>query len=173
MISPTIHLHDVRWKKALHPYCKRVEGVVLTVILSEPRAKSRGKSKDRSPLAKDPSTTLGISALSIVLTNDAEIQTLNKKYRGKNKPTNVLSFPNDEEPLGDVILAFETIAREALEQGKDFKDHATHLIIHGILHLMGYNHEVSDEAEMMEAKEIKILKRMGIANPYSMETSDD
>jgi probable rRNA maturation factor len=78
----------------------------------------------------------------------------------------VLSFPNDEEPLGDVILAFETIAGEAEEQGKSFKHHAAHLIIHGVLHLMGYDHEHDKDAVKMEKKEAKILKTLGVANPY-------
>lgn len=144
-IKHTIHLHDGRWKKALYPYCKTVEGIVIGIQDSGFRIHGD---------------------VAIVLSSDAEIQTLNKQFRGKDKPTNVLSFENDEEPLGDVILAYETIAREAAEQGKDFKHHAAHLIIHGILHLMGYNHEVSADAEKMEAKEVKILKKLGIANPY-------
>jgi probable rRNA maturation factor len=91
---------------------------------------------------------------------------LNKSYRGKDKATNVLSFINDDEPLGDIILAYETIEREAIEQEKSFRDHTIHLIIHGILHLMGHDHEVPEEAAKMEAKEIKILKKLGIENPY-------
>ncbi len=139
-IVPTIHLHDPRWKKALYPYCKTVEAIAGVV---------GGKGE-----------------LSIVLANDEFIHALNKQYRSKDKPTNVLSFPNDEEPLGDVILAFETIAREAEEQGKSFKHHAAHLIVHGVLHLMGHDHENAADAEKMEAKEIKILKKLGISNPY-------
>lgn len=140
MLKPTIHLQDPRWKKALYPYCKTVEAIVGVV---------GGKGE-----------------LSIVLANDEFIHALNKQYRSKDKPTNVLSFPNDEESLGDVILAFETIMREAEEQGKSFKHHAAHLIVHGILHLMGHDHENTEDAEKMEAKEVKILKKLGVSNPY-------
>ncbi len=140
MSKPTIHLRDLRWKKALRPYCKTVEAVVQAV----------GASGD----------------LAIVLADDEFIQELNKHYRGKDKPTNVLSFPNEDEPFGDVVLAFETIEREAAGQGKSFRDHAAHLIVHGILHLMGHDHEDEAQAEKMERKEVSILKRLGIENPY-------
>jgi rRNA maturation RNase YbeY len=162
MSKPTIHLHDPRWKKALRPYCKTVEGICDAVIPAKAGIHSQRKNIKRM----DSRLRGSDKAISIVLSNDAEIQTLNKQYRGKNKPTNVLSFPNDDEPLGDVILAFETIEREAKEQGKVFKDHAAHLIVHGILHLMGYDHEDVKDAAKMEALEIKILAKLGIANPY-------
>ena len=110
-------------------------------------------------------------AVTIVLANDAEVRALNKQYRKKDKPTNVLSFPDGEmvdgiTQLGDVILAYETVAAEASAQGKLLKSHLTHLVIHGILHLLGLDHETEEDADIMEAFEIKILKRMGIANPY-------
>ena len=110
--------------------------------------------------------------LSVVFSNDEQIQVLNKDYRGKDKPTNVLSFPQDggEVPgllvLGDIILAYETIAREAEEQEKDFFDHLTHLIVHGVLHLLGYDHENDQEAEEMEALEVEILRILEVKNPY-------
>ena len=116
--------------------------------------------------------------LSVTLTNDHHIQQLNNDYRGKNSPTNVLSFPqlnNDKdlehttEPiimLGDVVVALETIEREAIEQNKTLQDHFIHMVIHSILHLLGYDHENQSEAETMEALEIKILSDMGIKNPY-------
>jgi probable rRNA maturation factor len=78
----------------------------------------------------------------------------------------VLSFPNEDEPLGDIILAYDTIAREAAEQGKSFRDHTAHLILHGILHLLGYDHEHAEDAARMETQEKKLLGKLGIANPY-------
>lgn len=109
--------------------------------------------------------------LSIVLADDAFIQQLNKQYRSKDKPTNVLSFPQDHpDMLGDIILAHETIATEANDQNKSFENHVTHLIVHGVLHLLGLDHEDDKEADEMEALEIKILLHLGIKNPY--ETGD-
>lgn len=105
--------------------------------------------------------------LSVVLSSDSFIQVLNKQWRGKDKPTNVLSFPQDEpELMGDVILAFQTVKREADEQNKRFEDHTKHLIVHGILHLLGHDHEKDEEAEEMEALEIEILNALGVKNPY-------
>ena len=110
-------------------------------------------------------------AVTLVLSNDAEIQALNHQYRSKKKPTNVLSFPNGAREgkvthLGDVVLAYETIKAEAKAQGKIFEDHLTHLVIHGVLHLLGHDHESEKEAKIMEKLEIKLLTAMGIANPY-------
>ena len=105
--------------------------------------------------------------LSVVLSNDAEVQKLNKTYRHQDKPTNVLSFSSDAEgELGDIILAYETVVKEA-EKSRIFPlDHTTHLIIHGFLHLLGYDHESEDDALIMEAMEIHILKTLNIDNPY-------
>ena len=110
---------------------------------------------------------------SVMLTDDAQLQELNRTWRGKDKPTNVLSFPAAEQPgatgprhLGDIALAFETLARESEEESKEFAHHFAHLIIHGILHLLGYDHEVEAEAEIMEALEVKALASLGITDPY-------
>lgn len=115
--------------------------------------------------------------ISIVLCDDAFIRDLNKNYRGKDKATNVLSFPqsdfNDFIPpqgilaFGDIILSYQTIEREAAVQDKTFADHFTHMVVHGTLHLLGYDHEKEAEAEEMEGLEIAILQKMGIENPYS------
>ena len=120
------------------------------------------------------------SELSIVLTNDHEIKKLNTDWRNINRATNVLSFPAFEiavgempgPMLGDIVLAIETIEREARDSSISFLDHLNHLIIHGLLHLLGYDHENDIEAEQMEALEIEILAQLGIKNPYSVPISD-
>lgn len=114
-------------------------------------------------------------AITLLFTSDADMRILNRDWRGQDKPTNVLSFPaasgmpvpeGEPSPLGDIALAFETVAREAEEQGKTLADHASHLIVHGTLHLLGYDHETDAEAEDMENEERLILARLGIADPY-------
>lgn len=115
--------------------------------------------------------------LSLALTDDAEVQVLNKAYRGKDGPTNVLSFPGDSLPqtagqpyqLGDVVLAQGVCAREATAQGKSLADHLGHLVVHGVLHLLGQDHESEAEATRMEALEVRILAGLGIADPYAGE----
>lgn len=106
-------------------------------------------------------------AVAIVLMDDDAIRDINHQFRGKNKPTNVLSFPSDEKgELGDILLAYETIAREAADQGKSMKAHTTHLLVHGTLHLLGYDHETDEQAKVMESLEISICAQLGIDNPY-------
>ena len=105
--------------------------------------------------------------VNIMLTNDKEIQTLNKEYRGKNKPTNVLSFETgDEILLGDIVMSIDTLLKEAKEQKISVADHYAHLLCHGMLHLLGFDHIEEDEANEMEFFEIEILKEFKIANPY-------
>ncbi|MEP7221733.1 MAG: rRNA maturation RNase YbeY [Novosphingobium sp.] len=117
---------------------------------------------------------------SLLFTDDAQVHTLNREWRANDKPTNVLSFPMLEradllalapdgppELLGDIALAFETCAREAEEKGVTLEAHAAHLIVHGLLHLAGLDHEISaEDAAQMEALEINALARMGLADPY-------
>jgi probable rRNA maturation factor len=115
------------------------------------------------------------SELSLVFTDDGRIQRLNADWRGKDKPTNVLSFPafpmSPGAPLppmlGDIVLAFETVSREAALEEKPFDHHVMHLILHGFLHLLGYDHETPAEAETMEAIERKALARLAIPDPYA------
>jgi probable rRNA maturation factor len=106
--------------------------------------------------------------VAILLTSDVEMQALNLQWRGKDAPTNVLSFPSgkDNDHLGDVVLAFETVEREANQQEIAIADHAARLVVHGILHLLGYDHEKEDEALKMEALETTILGTLSIADPY-------
>ena len=123
--------------------------------------------------------------VSVLLTNNDAIQELNRDYRNKDKPTNVLSFPSlDMDPenladsipaleagqpllLGDIIVALETVQEEAQFQGKAFGDHFIHLLVHGLLHLLGHDHQVDKEADRMEAIEISLLTALGIADPYA------
>ena len=108
--------------------------------------------------------------LSIALSDDARVRILNRDYRGKEKATNVLSFPVPPPAplLGDIVLAHETVLREAAETGVSFEAHLTHLLIHGWLHLQGFDHETEAEAAEMEALEIAALATLGIDNPYRL-----
>ncbi len=113
--------------------------------------------------------------LSLLFTDDARMRVLNRDWRGKDRPTNVLSFPafpmqvgNALPPmLGDIVLARETVEREAAEEGKPFQHHLSHLLIHGLLHLAGHDHEEDEEAERMEAAERRALARLAIPDPYA------
>lgn len=121
-----------------------------------------------------PFPKAGAPEVSLVFTNDAEIRGINAEWRGQDKPTNVLSFPAfplvpGKMPgpmLGDIIFAEETLTREAGELGKSFDDHLTHLMVHGFLHLFGYDHLEEDEAEKMEGLETRILAELGLSDPY-------
>jgi probable rRNA maturation factor len=125
--------------------------------------------------------------LSILFTDDTRMQALNKAWCGKEKPTNVLSFPHARAPssraesssgasppqlLGDVILSAETVAREAALADKPLEDHMAHLIIHGLLHLLGFNHEEEEEAEIMEQLERVALGELGIPDPYATASGE-
>jgi probable rRNA maturation factor len=131
-----------------------------------------------------PAETLEISLLGC---DDARIAVLNGAFRGKPKPTNVLSWPawdlapeapggppddpetgtaEAPEPLGDIAIAWETCAREAEDQGKPMRDHVTHLVVHGCLHLLGYDHETEADAALMEGHEVAILASLGLSDPY-------
>ncbi|RKQ69497.1 putative rRNA maturation factor [Litorimonas taeanensis] len=109
-----------------------------------------------------------LGELSIALSDDAQIRCLNREYRGKDKPTNVLSFPVPPPAplLGDIVLAYETVESEAKEKNISFDNHLSHLIIHGFLHLQGYDHINEEDASIMEALEIQALTLLNIDNPY-------
>jgi probable rRNA maturation factor len=125
--------------------------------------------------------------LSVLLCDDETIAGLNGRWRGQEKPTNVLSFPalplhgaelsgqvplSDQVPLGDIAIACETLVREAGESGKTVSAHFSHLVVHGFLHLVGYDHETDDEAERMERLERDILAQIGVADPYAACDAD-
>jgi probable rRNA maturation factor len=140
---------DVAWRKA------------------EPRVVSLAKSAARAALRSEGKA----GALAVLLTDDARLQTLNVQFRGKDAPTNVLSFaPPAPSPdhLGDIALAYGVCAREAAEQGKTLGAHLQHLTTHGVLHLLGYDHEDEGEAQVMEAKERAVLAGLGLADPYAV-----
>ena len=121
------------------------------------------------------------SGLSVLLCDDETIAGLNARWRGQEKPTNVLSFPalplrattpDERAPLGDIAIAYETVVREAGEHGKPVSDHLSHLVVHGFLHLIGYDHHVDDEAGQMERLERDILARIGVADPYAASEAE-
>ncbi len=138
-------------------------------VLEDLAAKAVGAAVDELHLDDNEQ-----SELSLLFTNDAQIQELNTSWRGQQKPTNVLSFPAvDISPgsapgplLGDIILGFETIDREARLENKPFNNHLTHLIVHGFLHLLGYDHQTENQGREMEALERRILHHLAIPDPY-------
>ena len=141
---------------ALRPLVERAIGAAITFA--------------RPPVASG-------AELSLVFTDDAHVRVLNRQYRGKDAATNVLSFPAAAAKpgvlgplLGDIVLAVETVTREAAEQRLAFDDHLTHLIIHGFLHVVGHDHEDDAEAAVMETLETRILGHLGIADPYAEGT---
>lgn len=165
-------VHDAAWLDALTDLETRAQAVVRSTL--KLAGKLAGDSETASLLG-------GGLEISLVFTDDAEQRQLNHTYRQRDAATNVLSFPNMEEPgegsaaavaaprlLGDVVLARETVAREAREQDKRLEDHVAHLVVHGVLHLLGHDHQDSDEAERMEALETEILAELGIADPYRL-----
>ncbi|WP_158815255.1 rRNA maturation RNase YbeY [Methylocapsa sp. S129] len=113
--------------------------------------------------------------VSVQLVDDSQIRALNAQWRGLDKPTNVLSFPASAPEkiaaapmLGDIVMAFETAEREAAEEGKTLADHAAHLVVHGFLHLLGFDHQIAADANRMEALETRILAKLRIADPYAL-----
>jgi probable rRNA maturation factor len=109
--------------------------------------------------------------LTLLLSSDEKLKSLNREFRGKNKSTNVLSFPaaGNDVYRGDIAIAYGVACKEAETSGKTLGDHACHLVVHGVLHLAGYDHERTADAKIMEPLEVKILKRLGIADPYKVD----
>jgi probable rRNA maturation factor len=150
----------------------KIEVLIESKLWKEPeRVKSVLRRAVREATATLP--TKG-GELAIVLTDDSSIRLLNRQWRGIDKATNVLSFPSQDAcgqlPLiGDIVLAYETIAQEARNEGKPFAHHLAHLAVHGFLHLHGYDHQQDDDADAMEALERKILRRLAIPDPYRLQ----
>ena len=145
-MSITLVIQDARWRKlrGLTPRIKRAVQAALATA--------------GAPEGSD---------LTVMLTTNGRVQKLNAEFRGKDKPTNVLSFPAGlEDYLGDVAIAYGVTAREAKDAKKTLLDHTTHLTVHGVLHLLGYDHETTRQANKMEPLEVRILHAMKIANPY-------
>ncbi len=154
MNSP-VHLEfaDSRWRK--------LRGLVPRLTLAAERTLRKAKVPRKA-------------ALTILLAGDETLRELNRDFRGLDKPTNVLSFPaaiNDPGYLGDIAIAYGVTASEAKAAGKRVADHATHLVVHGVLHLLGHDHMRERDAHAMEALEVAILAGLGIANPYRAEAA--
>ena len=153
----------------------------LPAVTSLARRAARAALVAELPPALGDRVATAAAEVTVVLADDAMVRRLNRDYRGLDKPTNVLSFggpdgwhaapPGAPIGLGDVILARETVAAEATAQGKSMADHASHLIVHGMLHLLGHDHVSDVEAEAMEAVEVRILAGLGIGNPYASGAS--
>ncbi len=141
-----------------------------------PDAEALARAAARAALAQSPLVPPGPLEVAITLTGDAEQRRLNRRFRGFDRPTNVLAFPAWEPNaaaapdmsilLGDVVLAFETVEHEAIEQKKSIGGHLSHLIVHGVLHLLGYDHRNKSEAAAMESLETAILAELGVPDPY-------
>jgi probable rRNA maturation factor len=145
----------------------------ITLLVDDPGwRKARGLDARLRRAAGAALRAAGLSAksgLTVLLSSDKKLKKLNRDFRGRDKPTNVLSFPaatNQQRYYGDIAIAYGVTRREAAAAGKRFADHASHLVVHGVLHLAGYDHEKTRDAEIMEPLEVKILKRLGIENPY-------
>ncbi len=141
------------WSKSITGYKRKIEKWCMAAI-----------AKNTSLKKKDVS-------LSVVLADDHFVHDLNHTYRGKNKPTNVLSFKGEGQELGDIILAYETVKKEAKAQGKSFTAHTAHLVVHGVLHVFGHDHENEKEAKVMEKEEVAILAKLGFTSPYANEVT--
>jgi probable rRNA maturation factor len=161
-VSVSLIVENDAWRDAVDdplPLLRRAAAAALTEARRDRRSRS-----NISP------------SVAVALIDDRAMQKLNRTYRGKDKPTNVLSFPAGEASegkrksrlLGDIAIALGTVKREAKAQGKSVDDHVMHLMVHAVLHLLGYDHESDPDAEEMEALECKALATLGVADPYRM-----
>jgi probable rRNA maturation factor len=166
-----VDIADERWNKTLDNVHEIMENTKETVFMMMPNI-----------IDLDILDTEKILSVNIRLSNDEEVHRLNKDFRGMDKPTNVLSFANidfvdfevDNSPftdieLGDIIIAYETMVRETEELNISFDAHFYHLLVHGLLHLLGFDHVEDEDAEFMESTEVLILNKLGVDNPYLEE----
>jgi probable rRNA maturation factor len=172
-------VEDAAWTGAL-PEAESLAAEAASAALAEgvrPPPPLRG-GEERGGLGLESAPPQGEGAdagLVVLLADDAMVRELNARFRGKDSPTNVLSFPappNPERHLGDVALAYGVCAREAAEQGKPLGRHLQHLVVHGVLHLLGYDHMSDDEAEAMEGLERIVLAGLGAPDPYQADGTD-
>jgi probable rRNA maturation factor len=142
----------------------------ITLLIEDPKWRShRGLQARLTQAAEAARRAAKLSGFSILLTDDRTLRRLNRDFRGLDKATNVLSFPATAAAYqGDVAVAYGVTQREAKAAGKHFADHAAHLVVHGVLHLAGHDHQRPKDAKAMEALEVKILARFGIADPYAI-----
>jgi len=164
---------------------------LVETLIEDPRWESAGLATLAERAARAALAVAGLPpegfAISLMGCDDARIAALNAQFRGKPAPTNVLSWPSEDlsaevaggmpdqarpgstaepEPLGDIAIAWETCEAEALAQGKSFADHVTHLVVHAVLHLLGYDHIDDEDASLMEGLEVRILASLGVSDPY-------
>ena len=140
----------------------------ITLLVEDPKWRThRGLAARLTSAAEAARKAVRLKGdFTILLANDRKLHALNHDFRGKDKPTNVLSFPGADGYAGDIALAYGVTKKEAKAAGKTIADHATHLVVHGVLHLAGHDHERPKEARVMESLEVKILGRLGIEDPY-------
>jgi probable rRNA maturation factor len=147
-----------------------VEDPAWTAALAD--ADSVARRAGEAALEGAPTSAASGGAVTVLLTDDAAVRALNRDFRGKDSATNVLSFPAPDTArphLGDVALGYGVCAREASDQGKPLEHHLAHLTVHGVLHLLGYDHEADAEAEAMEQLERSVLDRLGVPDPYAAD----
>jgi probable rRNA maturation factor len=141
----------------------------ITLLVEDPKWRThRGLAARLTSAAEAAAAAARLKGgFTILLAGDRKLRALNHNFRGKDKPTNVLSFPGAGDYAGDIALAYGVTRKEAKAAGKTMANHATHLVVHGVLHLAGHDHERPKQARAMEGLEVKILGRLGISDPYA------
>jgi probable rRNA maturation factor len=157
----TLVVEDPNWRRS-RGLPDKLMAAAKAALKAGASARAGATAKNRLPR---------VARFTILLADDARLRDLNNNFRGKDRPTNVLSFPaaaNDDGHVGDIAMAYGVTRAEAKAAGKSIADHASHLVVHGVLHLAGFDHEKPRDAEKMESLEVKILSRLGIADPYAV-----